>query len=128
MLHTNVAELRLLFDTFTRVWSSGGQANLSLHTKDSQTWAKLDLQLGPADGRRPGPPEAGRRAGAGQGIPQEPSSHLHPQAKRRGPAARARDARRRQDWLAKQHDTAAQEQPEIRTAGEETEPDQRPDK
>ena len=25
-------------------------------------WAKLDLQLGPAGGRRPGPPEAGGRA------------------------------------------------------------------
>ena len=59
MLHTNMAELRLLCDTFTRVWSAGGQANLSLQTKDSQMWAKLYLQLGPADGHRPGPPVAG---------------------------------------------------------------------
>ena len=62
MLHTNVAELRLLCDTFTHVWSAGGQANLSLQTKDSQMWAKLDLQLGPAGSRRPGLPEAGGRA------------------------------------------------------------------
>ena len=68
MLHTNAAELRLLFDTFTRVWSLGGQANLSLQTKDSQVWSKLDFQLGPAiaDAHRPGPPEAGGKAGAGQ--------------------------------------------------------------
>ena len=64
MLHSNVAELRLLLDTFTRVWSSGGQANISLQTKDSQMWAKMDLQLGPADGRRPGAPEAEGRVGA----------------------------------------------------------------
>ena len=95
MLHTNVAELRLLFNTFTRVWSSGGQANLSLQTKDNQTWAKLDLQLGPADGHRPGPPEAGKREGA------QP-----PQVRRKGPAARARDARRRQEWQAKRQEPA----------------------
>ena len=63
MLHNNVAELRLLVDTFTHVWSSGGQANLSLQTKDSQMWANLDLQQGPAGVRRPGPPEAGGGAG-----------------------------------------------------------------
>ena len=95
MLHTNVAELRLLFDTFTRVWSSGGQASLSLQTKDNQTWAKLDLQLGPADGHRPGPPEAGKREGA------QP-----PQVRRKGPAARARDACRRQEWLNRRKEPA----------------------
>ena len=102
MLHTNVAELRLLFDTFTRVWSSGGQANLSLKTKDSQVWAKLDLHLGPADGHRPGLPEAGGSPGAEPMNNQEQlrcDPHLHPQAQRRGPAARARDACRRQYWL-----------------------------
>ena len=120
MFHTNLAELWLLFDTFTRVWSSGGQANLSLQTKDSQTRAQLDLQLGPANGRRPGPPAAGGREG---GIPQEQPPHLHPQARRRGPEARARDARRRQEWFAKQQDSA-QEQPENQTALEETQPAQ----
>ena len=50
-------------------------------------WAKLDLQLGPADGRRPGPAEAGGRAGT-----------KPPQVRRKGPAARARDTRRRQEW------------------------------
>jgi hypothetical protein len=95
MLHTNEAELRLLFNTFTRVWSSGGQANLSLQTKDNQMWAKLDLQLGPADGHRPGPPVAGERAGA------QP-----PQVRRKGPATRARDARRRQEWQERRKEPA----------------------
>ena len=36
MLHNNVAKLRLLVDTFTHVWSSGGQANLSLQTKEAR--------------------------------------------------------------------------------------------
>ena len=81
MLHTNVAELRLLFDTFTRVWSSGGKANLSLQTKDSQVWAKLDLQLGPANGHRPGLPEAGGSPRAEPVNQQEQlrrDPHLHP--------------------------------------------------
>ena len=79
MLHNNVAELRLLVDTFTRVWSSGGQANLSLQTKDSQMWAKLDLQLGPAGGRRPGPPEAeGRAGGEPQNYQAQPDFPPHP--------------------------------------------------
>ena len=105
MLHTNVAELPLLCDTFTRVWSSGGQANLSLQTKDSQVWAKLDLQLGPADSCRPGPPEAVGR------VEEQPRNYkerpVHPrippaqqqQARYKAPGVRARDARRRQEWL-----------------------------
>ena len=127
MLHTNVAELQLLFNTFTRVWSSGGQANLSLQTKDSQTWAKLDLQLGPADGGRPGPPEAGGRPGSGLWNHQEqPHRAPHPQARRRGPAARARDVRRRQDWLAKRQDSA-KDQSESPTVLEQTQPVLRPE-
>ena len=55
----NVPELKLLCDTFTCVCSAGGQANLSLQTKDSHMWAKLDLQLGPFDEHRPWPPVAG---------------------------------------------------------------------
>ena len=35
--------------------------------------------------------------------------HLPPQARRRGPAARARDARRRQDWLAKRQEPAQEQ-------------------
>ena len=80
MLHTNVAELRLLCDTFTRVWSAGGQANLSLQTKDSQMWAKLDLQLGPADGHRPGPPVSGERARA-HSDPEQEDQEVLPIAK-----------------------------------------------
>ena len=121
MLHTNVAELWLLVDTFSRVWSSGGQANLSLQTKDSQVWAKLDLQLGPADGHRPGLPEAGGNPRADPWIHQEQlhrAPQHHPQARRRGPAARARDARRRQDWLARRLEPA-QEQLDNRRAQEQ---------
>ena len=114
MLHTNVAELRLLVDTFTRVWSSGGQANLSLQTKDSQMWAKLDLQLGPAGGTRPGPPEAGESArGEHRNFQAQPDCPLHPlprqpTVRRKGPAARARDTRRRQEWLEKRQETAVE--------------------
>ena len=121
MLHNNVAELRLLADTFTRVWSSGGQANLSLQTKDSQMWAKLDLQLGPAGGRRPGPPEAGGRAGTG---PRNHQEHQHcapnPRPRHRGPAARERDVRRRQDWLSKRQELV-QDQSESPTVLKQTE-------
>ena len=97
-------------------------ANLSLETKDSQVWAKLDLQLGPADGRRPGLPEAGGRAGAEPWHHQEQphcASHRQAQPRRRGPAARARDARRRQDWLDKNQ--PVQELPDIQLA-EDQEP------
>ena len=58
-------------------------------------WAKLDLQLGPADGHRPGPPVAGGEVGAHP-----------PQVRRKGPATRARDARRRQEWQERRKETA----------------------
>ena len=109
MLHTNVAELRLLVDTFTRVWSSGGQANLSLQSKDNQMWAKLDLQLGPAGSPRPGPPEAGAQKRTEHWNHQAQPFHLPqrlPTARRKGPAARARDVRRRQEWLEKKQGPA----------------------
>ena len=38
MLHTNRGELQLLFDTFCRVWGSGGQATLTTTTQGSR-WA-----------------------------------------------------------------------------------------
>ena len=87
-------------------------------------WAKLDLQLGPADGHRPGPPVAGERAGAAKPWNhQEQPSHHPPQKRRRGPAARARDERRRQDWLAKKQEVAL-EQPESLVAQEQSHPEQ----
>ena len=48
--------------------------------------------------------------------------HLHPQARRKGPAARARDDRRRQDWLAKRQQPV-QKQPDSRTALEQEQED-----
>ena len=80
MLHTKEEELWLLFNTFTRLWSSGGQANLSFQTKDYQMWAQLDLQLGPADGHRPGPPVAGERARA-HSDPEQEDQEVLPIAK-----------------------------------------------
>ena len=67
-------------------------------------WAKLDLQLGPADGRRPGPPEAEMREGAELRNHRARPYHLpqHRPARRKGPAARAQDVRRRQEWLERQ--------------------------
>ena len=79
MLHTNSETLWLLFNTFARVWSSGGQVNLSLYTKDSQVLAKLDLQLGPADGHCPGRPAArGRAAPQPWSIQEHPPRHHLP--------------------------------------------------
>ena len=67
-------------------------------------WAKLDLQLGPADGRRPGAPEAEMREGAELRNHRARPYHLpqHRPARRKGPAARARDVRRHQEWLERQ--------------------------
>ena len=67
-------------------------------------WAKLDLQLGPADGRRPGAPEAEGRVGA-ELRNHRAQPHLprqHPPSRRKGPSARAQDVRRRQGWLDRQ--------------------------
>ena len=67
-------------------------------------WDKLDLQLGPDDGRRPGAPEAETRVGA-ELRNHQANPNLLPQhwpARRKGPPARARDVRRRQEWLDRQ--------------------------
>ena len=89
-------------------------------------WAKLDLQLGPADGRRPGPPEAETRVGA-ELWNHRAHPHLLPQhrpAYWKGPAARARDVRRPQEWLEKQQEpvlelparqAAQEDDPQIQT-------------
>ena len=90
MLHPNVQELWLLCDTFTCVWSAGGQANLSLQTKDSHMWAKLDLQLGPSYKHRTWPPVARGRGGA------QPF-----QVRPKGPSAQARDAPHHQELKEK---------------------------
>ena len=98
MAHTNYGELRQLFETFTRVWGAGGQTSLHLHTLDGQARATLDIQLGPSANPRPGAP------GVGGESPGPAHGHHHqfkPQQqrpRRRGPAARARDATRREAW------------------------------
>ena len=95
MLHSNVAELLLLLNTFTHVWSSGGQAILSLKIKDSLVWDKLDLQLGSAGDRRRGASEAGGTVGAEprnhQAEKHPRSRHLLPARWNKGPVAWARD-------------------------------------
>ena len=101
MQHTNSAELRLLLDTFSRVWGSGGHANLNLQTRNGKVWAKLDIQLGPPVNNRPGATGSGRRRGRGpRGVPQGPPSDIQTcHGRKKGPCARARDKRRREKWM-----------------------------
>ena len=47
MAHTSYGELRQLFEIFARVWGSGGQASLHLHSQDSKSRATLNIELGP---------------------------------------------------------------------------------
>ena len=42
LYHTNYGEMQQLFDTWTRVWTVGGQASLHLHTLEGRA---LDLDL-----------------------------------------------------------------------------------
>ena len=99
MDHTSCGELRQLFETFTRVWGSGGQASLQLHTQDGKSRATLNIELGPPADPRPGAPVV---RGAWPGSNHGPQHHLQPRHKRprrRGPSARARDAARHTAWL-----------------------------
>ena len=115
MAHSSYGELRQLFETFTRVWGAGGQASLHLHTQDGKSRATLNLELGlPAD-PRPGAPVV---QGEGPGLNHGPQHHLPPcqqRPRRRGPAARARDAARRTAWLQEK-----QQQGEAGIASSET--------
>jgi hypothetical protein len=111
MAHTTYGELRQLFETFTRVWGSGGQASLHLHTQDGRSRATFTLELGPPATPRPGAPDVGRE---GPGPNHGPQHHLQPRQqrprRRRGPAARARDAARRTAWLQGKEQRAESEQ------------------
>ena len=108
MAHSNYGELRQLFETFTRVWEAGGQTSLHLHTKDGQARAMLELQLGPPGDPHPGAPDV---RGEAPGPENGPHHYPHQQHPRRcGPAARARDAARRETWLRKKQD-GHQEEP-----------------
>ena len=71
---TGSFEVWQLFNTWTRVWSAGGQASLHLHTLDNEARAVLDLQLGHLAPPRPGAPDV-RGEGPGKPGPQ----HKHPQ-------------------------------------------------
>ena len=106
MNHTSYGELRQLFETFTRVWGSGGQASLDLHTQDGKSRALLDIQLGPPAAPCPGAPDA---RGEGPGPTPGPQHRPQPQQqrpRRRGPSSRARDAARRQAWRLKKQQAA----------------------
>ena len=99
MDHTSYGELRQLFETFTRVWGSGGQASLQLHTQDGKSRATLNIELGPPADPRPGAPVVGgERLGPNHG-PQHHGQPRQQRPRRRGPAARARDVARRTAWL-----------------------------
>ena len=71
MEHSNRGEVICLLNTFTRVWSAGGQASLSLNTLDGQVRAHLTLGLGPPSHPRPGAPEA---RGPPQSHPHHPTA------------------------------------------------------
>ena len=109
MAHTCYGEMRQLFETFTRVWGSGGQASLHLHTQDGKSRATLDIQLGPPADPRPGAPDV---RGDGPGPfpgPQHRPRPFQQHPRRRGPAARARDAARRETWLLEKQKAAEPE-------------------
>ena len=109
MAHTCYGEIRQLFETFTRVWGSGGQASLHLHTQAGKSRAMLDIQLGPPAAPRPGAPDVqGEGPGPTPG-PQRHPQHCQQRPRRRGPASRARDAARRNAWLLRKQKTAEPE-------------------
>ena len=96
MAHTSYGELRQLFETFTRVWGSGGQSSLHLHTQDDKSTATLHIQLGPPAAPRPGAPDA-RSAShppppTSASPPPPPSHSCRP--RHRGPAQRERNRQR----------------------------------
>ena len=89
------------------VWEEGGQTSLHLHTKDGQARAMLELQLGPPGDPRPGAPDV---RGEGHGPDHGPHHYPHQRhPRRRGPAARARDAARHETWLQKKQDGEQEE-------------------
>ena len=106
MDHTSYGELRQLFETFTRVWGSGGQASLHLHTQDGKSRALLDIQLGPPAAPRPGAPDVREEGPGPTAGPQHRPQPQQQRPRRRGPSSRARDAARRQAWLLKKQQAA----------------------
>ena len=52
---TNESEAFLAFQTFCRIWGSGGCGSLNLDTKEGEVTLKLEQKLGPLHGLRPGP-------------------------------------------------------------------------
>ena len=94
MAHTNYGDLRQLFETFTQVWGSGGQASLHLHNQDGKSRVTQNIELGPPADPRPGAPVVhGERPGPNHG-PQQHLQQRQQRPRRRGPATRARDAAR----------------------------------
>ena len=118
MAHTCYGEMRQLFETFTRVWGSGGQGSLHLHTQDGKSRATLDIQLGPPADPRPGAPDV-REDGPGPVPgPQHRPRPIQQHPRRHGPAAQAWDAARRKTWLMEKQKAA---EPEL-VRSTETEP------
>ena len=96
MAHSSYGELRQLFETFTRVWGSGGQASLHLPTQDGRSRATLNIELGSPAVPRPGAPVV---RGEGPGPSNSSQQPRQQRPRRRGPAARARDVARCTAWL-----------------------------
>ena len=110
MEHSNWGEVNSLLNTFTRIWSAGGQASLSLNTLDGQVRAHLSLGLSPPGHPRPGAPEARRPPHSHPQHPHQPPSPQDQPPRRprhRGPAARRRDTVRREAWWARRQEALA---------------------
>ena len=110
LTHTNLQELRDVVSVFTRVWAAGHTAKLDLETQNGKLSLRLDLKLGaafeprPGALRKPGVPRPGdpEVRGEGPGLNHGTQRQPQPSVRRprhRGPAARARDAARRAEWL-----------------------------
>ena len=95
----NYWEIRQLFDTVVRVWGAGGKVDLHLTSSDGTINAKLDLQLGKPGEPRPGAPEVRGEVPGPHHVPQHQRQPTVRRPRHRGPAARARDAARRAEWI-----------------------------
>ena len=93
MLHTNQAEMNMLYDSFCRLWANGSNASLSTTCSGGKVTAKLEVELGKPSEPRPGAPR--RRTATplstqgtqASGAPRRKTTH-------RGPAAKAKSLAR----------------------------------
>ena len=51
---SNESETFQAFQTFCRIWGSGGCGSLNMETKEGEVTLKIEQKLGPLHGLRPG--------------------------------------------------------------------------